>query len=152
MIKKEKKYQQVLSKLESIFSGELKLSIQAKMSLITSILYMEFNHWTFCGFYMLNKNKVLEIGPFQGTVIPCTHILPGQGVCGTCVEKLETIIVKDVRVFDNYISCDSSTLSEIVIPFMSNSEIMAVLDIDSPILDEFNYLDKKYLISILEMM
>ena len=50
-----------------------------------------------------------------------------------------------MREYDNYISCDSETLSEIVIPIFRDDDIIAVLDIDSPILKDFDQVDKTYL-------
>ena len=66
-------------------------------------------------------------------------------------DQTVTIIVDDVSKFQNYISCDSNTKSEIVIPIYDKEELIAVLDIDSPNLRDFNKIDKEYLerISIL---
>ena len=41
-MKKQTKYDNVIGKVESIFSGKLKLSTQARMSLVSSILHMEY--------------------------------------------------------------------------------------------------------------
>ena len=57
-----------------------------------------------------------------------------------------------MREHDNYISCDSETLSEIVIPTFIDDDIVAVLDIDSPIINDFNQIDKTYLEKILSMI
>ena len=105
------RYKKILMKFDSIILGKLELSAQAKMSLLSALLYMEFSHWTFCGFYLIKNPDLLEIGPYHGNLIPCTHISIGRGVCGTCLKERETIIVNDVRKYDNYISCDSETLS-----------------------------------------
>ena len=115
-MKKIDRYEKILMKFDSIIFGKLELSAQAKMSLLSALLYMEFNHWTFCGFYAIKNPDLLEIGPYQGNLLPCTHISIGRGVCGTSLKEKKTIIVNDVREYDNYISCDSETLSEIVIP------------------------------------
>ena len=48
---------------------------------------MEFNHWTFCGFYIIKNPDLLEIGPYQGNLLPCTHISIGKGVCGTSLKE-----------------------------------------------------------------
>ena len=144
-MKKIDRYEKILMEFDSIIIGKLELSTQAKMSLLSSLLYMEFNHWTFCGFYVIKNPDLLEIGPYQGDLLPCTHISIGRGVCGTSLKKKKTIIVNDVRKHDNYISCDSETLSEIVIPILRNDDIIAVLDIDSPIIKDFDQIDKTYL-------
>ena len=151
-MKKIDKYEKVLVNFDLIFSGELELSIQSKMSLMAALLHKEFSHWTFCGFYIIKSSKVLEIGPYQGNILPCTHIRVGNGVCGTSVEKRKTIIVDDVREHDNYISCDSNTLSEIVVPIFVKNKIVAVIDIDSPIIGDFDHIDKDYLEKILSFL
>ena len=137
---------------DSIIFGKLELSAQAKMSLLSALLYMEFDHWTFCGFYAIKNPDLLEIGPYQGNSLPCTHISIGRGVCGTSLKEKKTIIVNDVRDHDNYISCDSETLSEIVIPIFIDDNIVAILDIDSPIINDFDRIDKTYLEKLSSMI
>ena len=151
-MKKIDRYEKVVTKFDSIIFGELELSTQGKMSLISALLYMEFSHWIFCGFYVIKNPNLLEIGPYQGSLLPCTHISIGKGVCGTSLKKKKAIIVNNVRENDNYISCDSETLSEIVIPIFIDDDIVAVLDIDSPIIDDFDQIDRAYLEKILSMI
>ena len=99
--------------------------------------------WT--GFYFLDRKKnELVLGPFQGRVA-CTRLYPGKGVCGTAFEKKETIIVNDVEKFPGHIYCDSNSKSEIVIPVIKNGNPVAVLDIDSGILSNFDSADARYL-------
>jgi len=151
-MKKLDRYEKILIEFDSIIFGKLELSTQAKMSLLSALLYMEFGHWTFCGFYAIKTPDLLEIGPYQGSILPCTHIGIGRGVCGTSLKEKKTIIVNDVRKYDNYISCDSETLSEIVIPIFIDDNIVAVLDIDSPIINDFDQIDKTYLEKLSSMI
>ena len=151
-MKKIDRYEKILMEFDSIIFGKLELSAQAKMSLLSALLYREFSHWTFCGFYRTKNPELLEIGPYQGNLLPCTHISIGRGVCGTSLKEKETIIVNDVREYDNYISCDSETLSEIVIPIFRGDDIIAVLDIDSPIIKDFDQIDKTYLEKLSSMI
>ncbi|CAM5189403.1 protein YtsP [Alishewanella longhuensis] len=62
----------------------------------------------------------------------------GKGVCGTCVATGEIQRVADVHAFPGHIACDAASNSEIVLPVRHNNEIIAVLDIDSPILNRFD--------------
>ena len=149
---KKKKYKNIINYLNKILVSEPPLSKVAKMSLISTILYVEFEKWIFCGFYILKNNSLLEIGPHQGKIIPCTHIQIGKGVCGTSAMKNKTIVVDDVSKYPNYISCDFETKSEIVVPVRKNGELKAVLDIDSMELSHFDELDKLYLKSISKMI
>ena len=57
-----------------------------------------------------------------------------------------------MREYDNYISCDSETLSEIVIPIFGDDDIIAVLDIDSPKIKDFDQIDKTYLEKLSSMI
>ena len=145
---KTKKYKNIYRNLKSILHTQPPLSFQASMSLSSSLLASEFQNWIFCGFYVVCKRKILEIGPYQGKIIPCTHINFGMGVCGTVAVNKETLIVKDVLKYPNYISCDSKTSSEIVVPIFQNEKLVAVLDIDSKKIDDFNEIDKLYLENI----
>ncbi|MAQ87805.1 MAG: GAF domain-containing protein [Candidatus Marinimicrobia bacterium] len=148
IMNKQIKYDSVLAKTKSIFSGKLELSSQAKMSLVASMLHKEFSHWIFCGFYVRSESTILEIGPYSGNIIPCTHITEGRGVCGTSMKEKRTIIVDDVSSYANYISCDSKTESEIVVPIIKNNLVISVLDIDSPNKGEFDNIDKNSLMKI----
>ena len=52
------------------------------------------------------------------------------------VREKKTIIVNDVHEYDNYISCDSESLSEIVIPIFRDDDIIAVLS--EKLVEKFN--------------
>ena len=141
---KEDKYNAIILQIAEIIKGEKNLI--ANLANIVSILKYTFNKFLWVGFYFIdtdNKNE-LVLGPFQGKVA-CTRLKVGKGVCGTAVEKKETIIVKDVSKFPGHIFCDSDSKSEIVIPVFKNSNVIAVLDVDSGEISEFDEKDKKYL-------
>ena len=110
------------------------------MSNISALLFDNLKDINWAGFYLLKDNNLL-LGPFQGKVA-CVNIEKGKGVCGTCLEKDETIVVDNVHEFKGHIACDSASNSEIVIPIHSDGFIKAVLDIDSPILNRFTIDDK----------
>ena len=138
-------YKKIYKSLKSLFNSNPPLSFQAKMSLSASVLAYQFENWIFCGFYVSCNKRNLEIGPYQGKIIPCTNIKYGAGVCGTSILKQQTIIVNNVHDYENYISCDSDTKSEIVIPIFNKKRVIAVLDIDSNKRDDFNEIDKENL-------
>ena len=92
------------------------------------------------GFYLV-KGDQLVVGPFQGPVA-CTRIRKGKGVCGSCWEKAETLIVPDVEAFPGHIACSSRSRSEIVVPLFCNGEVAGVLDIDSEALNDFDEEDR----------
>ena len=86
----------------------------------------------------------LVLGPFQGPVA-CTRIPFGKGVCGTAWQRAETVIVPDVHLFPGHIACSSLSQSEIVVPFLRDGQVIAVLDIDSRERNTFDETDRYYL-------
>ncbi|MFW6284937.1 MAG: GAF domain-containing protein [Bacillota bacterium] len=95
------------------------------------------------GFYMREESQ-LFLGPFQG-LPACTKIFFGRGVCGTAAEKGETVVVKDVDMFEDHIACDSNSKSEIVVPLFKAGVLFGVLDIDSPKKARFDTEDRESL-------
>ena len=107
---------------------------------VSALLFHELSDVSWVGFYLCVNNH-LELGPFQGKVA-CTVIPFGKGVCGTSIERNETILVPNVHEFPGHIACDSESNSEIVIPVHLNGNLYGVLDIDSTSLARFNEEDK----------
>jgi len=56
----------------------------------------------------------------------------GRGVCGTAVERRQSILVEDVHAFPGHIACDAASRSELVVPLIRKGKIIGVLDLDSP--------------------
>lgn len=97
------------------------------------------------GFYLLAREDVLTLGPFQGKVA-CTEIRVGKGVCGTAVATRKSQLVADVHQFPGHIACDGGSNSEIVIPLRTaDGSIAGVLDIDSTRLGHFDAEDMQRL-------
>ena len=109
------------------------------LSNVSSLLYLEMKNVNWVGFYYLKDNYLL-LGPFQGKPA-CMKIEVGKGVCGTSVSKDEAIVVEDVHTFSGHIACDAASNSEIVIPIHKDGKIWGVLDIDSPLTNNFNNFD-----------
>jgi L-methionine (R)-S-oxide reductase len=92
------------------------------------------------GFYLLKQGE-LVVGPFQGKPA-CVRIAVGKGVCGTAAQERKAVIVRDVHAFPGHIACDSASNSEIVVPMIRRSELLGVLDLDSPKLERFDETDR----------
>ena len=122
----------------------------AALSNISSLIMTSLKDLNWAGFYLV-RNGVLTVGPFQGKPA-CIHIQPGKGVCGTALLKDETMLVPDVHAFPGHIACDSASNSEIVVPIHSNGRVVAVLDIDSPLLDRFSEADKAGLEQLVRLL
>ncbi|MBU2447151.1 MAG: GAF domain-containing protein [Bacteroidetes bacterium] len=131
-------YSELLPQCESLIKEERELV--SLLANFTAILKQTFDSFSWVGFYLI-KNGRLILGPFQGKVA-CSVIEIGKGVCGTSVQKGETIIIEDVDEFPGHIACDSGSRSEIVIPIFSNNKIFGVLDIDSYKYSNFDSVDK----------
>ena len=111
------------------------------LSNASALIYQNMKDLNWAGFYIVRDDALL-LGPFQGKVA-CVNIEKGKGVCGTSFEKNETQLVKNVHEFPGHIACDSASNSEIVVPIHENGKVVAVLDIDSPLLNRFDEDDKK---------
>ena len=133
--------------IKSLIEGEVDLV--ANLANVAAALKEAFNFF-WVGFYIV-KNNQLVLGPFQGP-IACTRIAYGKGVCGTSWKDKKTIIVDDVNQFPGHIACSSLSQSEIVVPIIRNNEVVAVLDVDSDELSQFDEIDKKYLSKIVEYL
>lgn len=146
---KKERYAALLPQLEALWAGETD-SI-ANMANCAAALFQTFgHHWI--GFYLI-KNGQLVLGPFQGPVA-CTRISFGKGVCGSSWAERKTLVVPDVEAFPGHIACSTLSKSEIVVPiFASDSrDVVAVLDIDSAYLNQFDDTDAQWLEKMMEKL
>ncbi len=148
MTKKEK-YEEVYLQIASLVAGE-KDQI-ANMANICSLLHEQFGFW-WTGFYRVESEDDLVLGPFQGPVA-CTRIKKGRGVCGTAWKTDTTQVVPDVELFPGHIACSSESKSEIVVPLHDkDGEIIGVLDIDSAEWNTFDDTDRLWLEKICDLV
>ncbi|MBP9977724.1 MAG: GAF domain-containing protein [Bacteroidales bacterium] len=143
---KDSVYESLLPQILALTEGEQ--DPIANMANISAALKEAFGFW-WVGFYIVKEDSSpfgssLVLGPFQGPVA-CTRIAYGRGVCGTSWKLGETIIVPDVDKFPGHIACSSLSKSEIVLPVMKDGKVIAVLDIDSDKLGDFDERDKRWL-------
>ena len=138
---KESLYKTVNKQLSFLLEGEP--NVLANLSNASALLKSTFPNTVFAGFYLFNGTELI-LGPFQGGV-SCVRIALGKGVCGESAASLQTVIVGDVKSYPNYISCDSSARSEIVLPIVKNNKLLGVLDLDSSRVDDYDEIDRKYL-------
>ena len=94
------------------------------------------------GFY-LRRGNTLHLGPFHGKSA-CTMIPIGKGVCGLAAQERRTIVVDDVSSFDDYITCDSATRSEVVVPLILDNDLIGVLDVDGSRFGRFGASEKGF--------
>lgn len=137
---KEEKYQDLLPQIKGLVTGEPNL--MANLANVAAALKETFGFF-WVGFYLVEHDE-LVLGPFQGP-IACTRIRKGKGVCGTSWLEDKTLLVPDVDAFPGHIACSSASKSEIVVPIRKYDQVVAVLDVDSDQLNDFDEIDQKYL-------
>ncbi|ACL70659.1 GAF domain-containing protein [Halothermothrix orenii] len=141
MEQKEEKLREINEKLEYLIGNER--DWLANLANAAALLYNELDEVNWAGFYLMRGGE-LVLGPFQG-LPACVRIKVGRGVCGSAVRDRKTYLVPDVHKFPGHIACDEASRSEIVIPVEVDGDIIGVLDIDSPVKNRFDEIDKRYL-------
>jgi L-methionine (R)-S-oxide reductase len=137
---KEEKYVALLPQIAALLQGEP--NVVANAANMVAALKEAFGFF-WVGFYFVEKEE-LVLGPFQGPVA-CTRIKFGKGVCGAAWQQAKTIVVPNVDKFEGHIACSSLSKSEIVVPVLLNGTVVAVLDVDSELLNHFDETDAQYL-------
>ena len=128
-----KQYHAMLSQSKALLQGEN--DPIAGLANLAALLQETF-HFFWVGFYLVKGNQ-LVLGPFQGSVA-CSRIAFGKGVCGTAWAQKKSQLVPDVEQFEGHIACSSLSRSEVVVPILVNKNVVAVLDIDSMQLNDFD--------------
>ena len=144
---KEEQYEALIPQIKGLVEGETDLV--ANMANIAAALKEQFN-WLWVGFYLVKKEE-LVLGPFQGPVA-CTRIKKGRGVCGSSWQEGKTLVVPDVNLFPGHIACSSLSRSEIVVPIWKDHQVVAVLDADSELPNQFDDVDQLFLEKILTIL
>jgi L-methionine (R)-S-oxide reductase len=108
-------------------------------------------YYSWVGIYELTGNE-LVLGPFRGTASPHVRIPLGRGICGAAATQKATIIVDDVNSDPRYLACSLETRSEIVVPVMRGSEVLAELDIDSDTPAAFGPRDRQLLEAVAALL
>lgn len=115
----------------------------ANMANVAALIWQFLPDLNWAGFYRMVESQ-LVLGPFQGKPA-CIRIPIGRGVCGTAAATRTTQLVKDVHAFPGHIVCDTASASEIVVPVMADGQLIAVLDLDSPLPARFDEEDARAL-------
>jgi GAF domain-containing protein len=147
---REELYSSLLPQLKQLVYEEK--DVVAILSNVAAAIKQTFNFF-WVGFYLV-KDEQLVLGPFQGD-IACFRIDLGKGVCGTAWKKQEVQVVPNVEDFPGHIACSTASKSEIVVPIYSSENkelVVAVLDIDSDCLNDFNAVDAYYLTELTEWL
>ncbi|WP_242301977.1 GAF domain-containing protein [Bacillus cereus group sp. BfR-BA-01423] len=141
-------YETVIKQLDALLTGES--NVVANLSNASALLNQFLDRVNWVGFYVTEGNQ-LVLGPFQG-MPACVRIPFGRGVCGVAAETKTTQLVADVHQFPGHIACDSASNSEIVVPIITDGNVIGVLDIDSPEKNRFDEVDQRYLEKFVETL
>ncbi|MCK5786980.1 MAG: GAF domain-containing protein [Candidatus Sabulitectum sp.] len=92
---------------------------------------MDDYHWV--GYYLVDPALPSELilGPFAGAPTAYTRIGFGKGICGQAARSLSVLVVDDVNLESNYLSCSSDVRSEFVAPILWKGKLVGELDLDS---------------------
>lgn len=131
-------YAEIAAQVQALTTGEPDLI--ANLANTAALVYHSLPDLNWVGFYLL-KGGGLVVGPFQGKPA-CVRIALGKGVCGTAAARRATVIVENVHEFDGHIACDTASNSEIVVPIVRGTELIGVLDLDSPKFARFDAQDQ----------
>ena len=129
------RYERTAEQLETLIEGKSP-TLTAAMATTCAVLHHKMPHHFWTGFYLVAGEDRLHVGPYQGPV--ACQILEGSGVCLQAVRTRQPVVVPDVEQFAGHIACDPRSRSEIAIPVIKGSNVVAVLDIDSGELRQFD--------------
>ena len=131
-------YQDLLAAADAVTRGER--DAIANMANLAALIWLFLPDINWAGFYRMVDGELI-LGPFQGKPA-CIRIPLGSGVCGTAAANAQTQLVADVHAFPGHIACDAASASEIVVPIMAAGQVIAVLDLDSPLVARFDEADR----------
>ena len=146
--KRPGRYERIYAQLKDLIEGKSP-SLVAAMATLCAVLHAKMSHHSWTGFYFVSDGE-LHVGPYQGPV--ACQVLRDRGVCLHCVRTGQPVVVPDVAQFPGHIACDSRSKSEIVLPVMKGNRVVAVLDVDSQKLAQFDEDDVAPLLKILSLL
>ena len=136
---KPEAYRQLVDAADALTSGEP--DPVANMANVAALLWDFLPDLNWAGFYRMVEGE-LVLGPFMGRPA-CIRIPLGKGVCGVAASDAATQLVEDVHAFPGHIACDSETNSELVVPVIRGGDVLAVIDLDSPLKGRFDEEDRQ---------
>ena len=136
---KRASYDLLVAQVRAVLEGER--DWLANLAQFSALVYQSVPHLNWAGFYMA-RGEQLVVGPFQGKVA-CVRIPFTRGVCGACASTREIQLVEDVHAFPGHIACDSASNSELVLPVLVGDRLVAVFDLDSPLVARFDAEDSR---------
>jgi GAF domain-containing protein len=136
-LEKSELYRELVASAQALTGDEP--DAVANMANLAALIWTYLPDLNWAGFYRLMPGTPdeLVLGPFIGKPA-CIRIALGSGVCGTAAATRTSQCVADVHAFSGHIACDADTRSELVVPVLRDGTVIAVIDLDSPILARFD--------------
>lgn len=147
--RRARRYERIATQLRGLIEGRSP-GLVAAMATISAVLHAKIPHLSWTGFYFVASDTELHVGPYQGPV--ACQTLRDRGVCLQCAQTGRPVVVPDVEQFPGHIACDPRSRSEIAVPVLSGNNAIAVLDIDSGRLAQFDEDDAIHLAKILSLL
>lgn len=141
-------YRELGHALDALTAGEP--DAIANMANAAALIRETLPGLNWAGFYRV-VGEELVLGPFQGRPA-CIRIAFGSGVCGAAAASGEPRRVDDVHAFPGHIACDAASASELVVPVFAGDELLAVLDLDSPMPARFDAADEAGCIALMALL
>jgi len=136
-------FDKLLAELSKLVLGSLTLN--ETLAEICRMLKNNIPYYNWVGFYLVNDERELVLGPFEGEPTEHTRIPFGVGICGQAAESKETFLVQDVSTQRNYLSCSRKVKAEIVVPILKDGQLVGELDIASHQVSPFSEHDREFL-------
>lgn len=133
-LSKPERYRELAAAAQALVADES--DSVANMANLAALIWQFVPNLNWAGFYRV-VDGTLVLGPFQGKAA-CIRIPFGQGVCGTAAALAQTQLVADVHAFPGHIACDADSRSELVVPVLHHGTVVAVIDLDSPLVARFD--------------
>ncbi len=143
------RYERIYAQLQDLIAGKSP-NLVAAMATMCAVLHHKMGHHFWTGFYFVADENELHVGPYQGAV--ACQVLRDRGVCLHCARTRQPVIVPDVGQFSGHIACDARSRSEIALPVMKGTQVIAMLDIDSDKPAQFDEDDVAPLTKILSLL
>lgn len=140
-------YAMLAAQVEALLAGERNLVANAAQ--LSAFIYQEVPDLNWAGFYFVEGDDQLLLGPFQGKVA-CMRIPFSKGVCGAAARERRSQRVEDVHAFPGHIACDAASRSELVVPLVQGGRLIGVLDLDSPHPARFSAADQAGIEALVE--
>ena len=143
------RYERIYAQLKNLIEGRSP-GLVAAMATTCTVLHHKMPHHFWTGFYFVASASELHVGPYQGPL--ACQVLRDRGVCLHCARTRRPVVVPDVEQFPGHIACDSRSRSEIALPVIKGEHVIAVLDVDSDKLAQFDEDDVAPLTRILNLL